>query len=395
MPDESAPKPGHFLPGGEGDAPAETGGRTVPGDSVLSKAEPLAAPTPRLGATAPPGPPPLSGSRLGPPPPGDLASAAFRARYSPEPIPFVPPKRSKLLIAGIVVVALVVVGGGVTVAAKVLSSYDDLVANPLSAPSLHTPTPPGDQSTAYAPTATPTPDLVVQQKNKLYGTGKLTPSKCKEPAYRPTSKENVKAYYQASLVCLNKSWEPSVRKAGYEFHAPKLVIFGEGDETACGPTDGVAQYCDADDGSVQMPWQDVVNGYRVNQAQARVNMAAGLAYVYGHHVQNLTGIFQAWTNRRDEAPNEAARLLENRRSALQAACFSSMYLGADKASFPLQGQLLEAWRYASRHSGDENSKDKVRDHGSRKNVELWMQRGFTGVDPASCNTFAATADKVS
>jgi predicted metalloprotease len=138
-----------------------------------------------------------------------------------------------------------------------------------------------------------------------------------------------------------------------------------------------------------------VNDYRVNKAQARVNMADGLAYVYGHHVQNLTGILDASTNREDEAPNEAARLLENRRSALQAACFSSMYLGADKAWFPLQGQLLEAWRFASRHSGDEDSKEKVRDHGSRKNVELWMQRGFTGADPASCNTFAATADKVS
>jgi uncharacterized protein len=392
MPDESAPKPGHFLPGGAGDAPAETGGKTVPDDSVPSKAEPLAAPTPRLGATAPPGPPQLSGSRLGPPPPGDLASAAFRARYSPEPIPFVPRKRSKLMIAGIVVAALVVVGGGVTVAAKVLSSYDQLVENPLSAPSLRTPTPPGDRST---PIAQPTPDLVVQQKNKLYSTGKLAPSKCKEPAYRPTSKENVKAYYQALLVCLNKSWEPSVRKAGYEFHAPKLVIFDEGDETACGATDQVAQYCEADDGSVQMPWQDAVSDYRVNKAQARVNMADGLAYVYGHHVQNLTGILEASTNREDEAPNEAARLLENRRSALQAACFSSVYLGADKTWFPLQGQLLEAWRYASRHSGDEDSEGKVHDHGSRKSVELWMQRGFTGVDPGSCNTFAATADKVS
>jgi predicted metalloprotease len=393
MPDESAPKPGHFLPGGAGDAPAEAGGKTEPVDSVPSKAEPLAAPTPRLGATAPPGPPQLSGSRLGPPPPGDLASAAFRARYSPEPIPFVPRKRSKLLIAGIVAAALVVVGGGVTVAAKVLSSYDELVQNPLSAPSLRTPKPGGGPA-PDEPTATPTPDLVVQQKNKLYSTGKLAPSKCKEPPYRPTSKENVKAYYQTLLVCLNKAWEPNVRKAGYEFHPPKLVIFDEGDETACGPTDQAAQYCDADDGSVQMPWQDAVKDYRMNKAQTRVNMANGLAYVYGHHVQNLTGIWQAWTNRRDEAPNEAAKLLENRRSALQAACFSSVYLGADKASFPLQGQLLEAWRYASRHSGDEDSKDKVHDHGSRKSVELWMQRGFTGTDPASCNTFAATADKV-
>src|SRR3954454_7527467 len=165
MPDESAPKPGHFLPGGAGDAPADAGAKTVPVDSVPSKAEPLTAPTPRLGATAPPGPPQLSGSRLGPPPPGDLASAAFRARYSPEPIPFVQRKRSKLMIAGIVAAALVVVGGGVAVAAKVLTWYDDLVANPLSAPSLQTPTPPGDQPTPDEPTATPTPDLVVQQKN--------------------------------------------------------------------------------------------------------------------------------------------------------------------------------------------------------------------------------------
>ena len=142
MADKPAPKPGHFLPGGAGTDDSTNGGST-PGSA------PLTAPTPRLGAGTPAGPPQLSGSRLesrrsaqlsgtrfGPPPPDDPAAAAYRAVYHPDPIPFVPKKQSKALIAGIVVLALVLVGGGVAVGAKLLSSYDDFVSTPLVSPDL-------------------------------------------------------------------------------------------------------------------------------------------------------------------------------------------------------------------------------------------------------------------
>jgi len=303
-----------------------------------------------------------------------------------------PKKRSKALIAGIVVGVLVVVGGGVAGAVKVLSSYDDFVANPMGTPSVKTT---DDQAGSDEPTAKPTPDLVVQKENKLYAIGKLAPAGCKEPAYRPTSKENVKAYYQALLICMNKAWEPAVRKAGFDFHPPKLIMFDDGQETACGVQEKVSSYCDADGGSVAMPWEDLEDDYRHNSALARVDMADSLGYVYGVHIQNLTGIFDASESIGDTAPNAAAKLEQDRRQALQATCLSAVFLGAEKATFPIRGQLLQQWNWRSKNSGDENTEDKVRDHGSRKSVELWMTRGFSTTNPSACNTFVAAANQVS
>jgi len=394
MADKPAPKPGHFLPGGAGRDEAADGGST-PGSG------PLTAPTPRLGADNPAGPPQLSGSRLesrrsvqlsgtrlGPPPPNDPAAAAYRAVYAPEPIPFVPKKRSKALIAAIVVAALVVVGGGVAIAAKVLPSYDDLIANPLGTPSYH-------PSGVPTPTGKPTPDLVVQKENPFYATGPMATVKCQEPAYRPTSKENIRSYYQALIACMDSAWEPLVIQAGFEFRSPRLIVFDEGEETACGVQEDVSSYCaDEQGGSVTMPWQELTEEYPQHKANVRVDMAQSLGFVYGAHLQNLTGIFDATDNLRDTEPTEAARLEVDRRQALQANCLSAAFFDAAKASFPLRGELLKQWTWLIKHSGDEHSEDKVRDHGSAKSLALWMNQGFASTDPGTCNTFVASSAKV-
>jgi len=394
MADKPAPKPGHFLPGGEGTADSANGGSTA-------GSGPLAAPKPRLGADTPAGPPQLSGSRLdskrsvqlsgtrlGPPSPNDPAAAAYRAVYSPEPIPFVPKQRSKALVAGIVVAVLLVVGGGVALAAKVFTSYDDLIANPLGTPSFQ-------PSGAPKPAAEPTPDAVVQKENPFYTTGPLATVKCQEPAFRPTSKENVRSYYQALIACMDKAWQPLVAEAGFEFRSPRLIVFDEGEETACGVQTNVSSYC-ADDqgGSVTMPWQELTEGYPQHKLSVRADMAQSLGYVYGVHLQNLTGIFDATDSLRGTAPTEAARLEMDRRQALQANCLSAVFFGAAKASFPLRGDLLKQWSWLINHGGDEHSKDKVRDHGSAKSLALWMNQGFASTDPGTCNTFVAASAKV-
>lgn len=382
----------------EEDQPNElpTSGRPV-GPAYGAPSEPLAAPTPRLGrgAEKTDGPPLLSGSRLGPPPPGDRAAAAFKARYQPEPIPFQPKKKSKVLIAGLVAGALVVVGGGVFGATKVLASYDDFVANPLGTPSVKQPGSQSDQQPSdQQPTAEPTPDVVVLLENKLYSAGKPTPVKCREPAFQPTSKDNVKAYYQALLVCLNKFWEPVVRKSGHKFHPPKLVMFDDGQETACGVQQKVSSYCGADGGSVALPWEDLKGEYDENRSLARIDMAGALGYVYAVHVQNLTGILESSARRQAEAATPALKLEQTRRSALQAACLSAVFLGAERATFPVTGDLLTWWTWRSKHGGDDSDPGKVRDHGSDKSVALWTNRGFSVPDPGSCNTFVAAAAKV-
>jgi predicted metalloprotease len=409
MADKSAPKPGHFLPGGEGEqgAKADESQRgptpdpaAPPMPRFVGGAEPLAAPTPRLGGDAPATPPQLSGtriepkrsgSRFGSPPPEDPAAAAYRAVFHPEPNPFIPKKRSKALVAAIVVGALVVVGGGVTFAAKVLSSADGMFENPMVTPSVRTPGAPTE------PTGKPTPDAEVVKQNPLYTAGKLPVVKCQEPAYKPTSMENVKAYYEGMIACLDKAWKPIVEKAGFEFRSPRLIVFDIDNETACGvQSKDIASYCqDEQGGSVTMPWQGLVDDYAKNKAATRADMAQSIGFVYGAHLQNLVGIFDASDNLRDTAANVAAQLEQDRRASLQANCLSAVFFGAAKASFPLRGELLRQWTWLIQHSGDEHSKDKTRDHGSAKSLALWMNQGFASTDPGTCNTFVAASAKVS
>ncbi|MEV0803432.1 neutral zinc metallopeptidase [Kribbella sp. NPDC050281] len=395
MADKPAPKPGHFLPGGEG--------HNTPADGEPQRGStPLAAPTPRLSGDASDAAPvlrgsrieskrtTLTGSRLGPPPPDDPAAAAYQAVFHPEPIPFVPKKRSKIMVAAIVVVALLITGGGIALATKLLSSYDDLVANPMGTPSVR----PSDG--AAVPAGKPKPDAEVVRQNPFYTAGKLPAVKCQEPAYRPTSKENVYSYYQALIACMDKAWKPIVTKAGFEFRSPRLIVFDEGDETACGFQKDVSSYCQDDQGgSVTMPWQDLMDEYPKNKALARVQIAESMGFVYGAHVQNLVGIFEASGNLRDTAANKAGQLEQDRRAALQASCFSAVFFGAAKASFPLRGELLRQWTLLIQHGGDEHAEDKVRNHGSGKSLALWMNQGFATTNPGTCNTFVASSAKVS
>lgn len=395
MADKPAPKPGHFLPGGEGHS------TQAPGEAQRGST-PLAAPTPRLSGDAPDAAPvlrgsrieskrtTLTGSRLGPPPPDDPAAAAYQAVFHPDPIPFVPKKRSKAMVAAIVVVALLVTGGGIALATKLLTSYDDLVANPMGTPSVRSSDDP------VVPAGKPKPDAEVVKQNPFYSAGKLPAVKCQEPAYRPTSKENVYSYYQALIACMDKAWKPIVTKAGFEFRSPRLIVFDEGDETACGFQKDVSSYCQDDQGgSVTMPWQDLMDEYPKNKALARVQMAESMGFVYGAHLQNLVGIFEASGNLRDTAANKAGQLEQDRRAALQASCFSAAFFGAAKASFPLRGELLRQWNLLIQHGGDEHAEDKVRDHGSGKNLALWMNQGFASTNPGTCNTFVASSAKVS
>ncbi|MFI5696337.1 neutral zinc metallopeptidase [Kribbella sp. NPDC051586] len=407
MADKPAPKPGHFLPGGEGEQGATDAQRPIAAPTVpttpLGGSAPLAAPTPRLGGEAPATPPQLqgtridsrrttlSGSRLGPPPADDRAAAAYREVFHPQPIPFEPKKRSKGLIALVVIAALLVVGGGVTFAVKVIGSGDFSV-NPMVTPSVK----PTSGSSTREPIGKGTPDADIVGKNAIYAAGTMPVVKCQEPAFRPTSMENVRSYYQAVIACMDKAWKPIVTKAGFEFHSPRLIIYAEGDETACGVQKDLALYCqDEEGGSATMPWQEIVEAYPRNKAQVRAAMAQAIAFVYGVHVQNLTGMAEASDNLADTAANKAGEQEQKRRATLQAYCFGGVFFGAARASFPLRGELLAQWNQLIQRGGDDVRKDKAREHGTSKSLALWINQGLATTNPGSCNTFVAASAKVS
>jgi uncharacterized protein len=267
-----------------------------------------------------------------------------------------------------------------------------------------TSTPTASSEPSLAPSApagvpeTPTPTVDPMAVNnrtvlqsKLYKVGRIPASRCKEPVARATSLPKVKLYYGQFLDCLNKAWAPVMREAGFQFTAPKLVVYaGRSANTACDLT-STAVYCD---GTIYMSADyDLKNQATYDPLWTRTTMAFLIAHEYGHHVQAMAGILQASHSRESALSNSALALLESRRRELQASCLSGVYLGADKQFFPARGAWLLKWKWTVRNRGDEWNPQRT--HGNKTNHSRWSRAGFDAADPAACNTFAAKPATVS
>jgi predicted metalloprotease len=235
--------------------------------------------------------------------------------------------------------------------------------------------------------------MVRLQKNEIYTVGKVPTVNCKEPSIKPTSRSAILKYYNALLPCLNRAWQPLVKKAGYPFRPPKLQLVTKNTSSCLGTTDR-SFYCGADE-TISMQWQDTPKTYRQNALATRVVMMDTLAHEYAHHVQHLTNILISSESREGWTKSNAAKLEWNRRLELQASCFAAAFLGANKQGLGFRGEKLRFWEYMVQHSGDEYDEKKVRDHGSRKNQWLWGGAAFKSGSPASCNTYTAPSTKVS
>jgi predicted metalloprotease len=313
------------------------------------------------------------------------------------------------IVAFVVVGALVIAGVG-GLGWYFMRQSNSSLADPLtstSATNSATPreTPTNDKSTSPSPTQsttdTPLPtgksrEQILKQ-NKLYTAGALASVSCQESGTMPSSRAGVETYYKSIIACLNRSWPAVVEKAGYEFRAPKLVLWSGSVDTPCG--DYVrAFYCPTNE-TIYMKWDDDVNQYNkypeeYQKVYARMFASFQTAHEYGHHVQNLVGIFDAYATDRQNAGNNDAELELSRRLELQASCFGSVFWGANQPSYPITGEARRQWMFLVDHYGDEYG-GGIRDHGGRVNHGIWSKAGFRTESPSSCNTWSAAPSKVS
>ncbi|GAA1144815.1 hypothetical protein GCM10009630_49350 [Kribbella jejuensis] len=419
--DEGVPKPGHFSTGepAPGSRPltlrsAQPAGlgkaRSVAFDesSVRRKARPL--PTepgteseysgpPAAPLTAPP-PTLLTGTRRpGGPRPSGWHSNPSRAgaQFTSELPPLKPPRQfSRPIIAGLSVLVVIMLTAAGIGGFKLVNSYG--VQRPLSQPSVKKseaplPLPPDPTVTV---TATPTPDVQRLRQNEIYTAGPVVAVSCKEPAIKPNSQSAILRYYKALLPCLDKAWAPVIKRAGYTFRSPKVVLQTNqpGANTGCTGEEDVAYYCGVDE-SINISWKNDLKYYKSDPLAARVWMIDTMAHEYGHHVQEMTEMLTAAWSREGWAKTKAEELDWTRRKELQATCFGAAFLGANKKSLGLSGNKLKIWQWEAQHTGDEYNPKKIRDHGSRKNNWAWSAPAFTSANPSSCNTFKAPAAKVS
>ncbi|WP_165555460.1 neutral zinc metallopeptidase [Kribbella pittospori] len=237
---------------------------------------------------------------------------------------------------------------------------------------------PSTESTA--PLAAPSEPAALAS-NPIYRV-KLTSPRCAEPQVEPTSLTNVRTYYTQFVACLNAAWAPAIRTAGFTFTPPKLVVvLGQSPSSPCNFADTEAYYCG---GTIYIDAE-----YDITAEDPDVNrawMAFLIAHEYGHHVQALTGILIAHYRLGEKLNGVDVQLQEDRRVELQADCFSGAYLGADRATIPIDDEWLEVW--ADLYS---TLSDPANDHGSGEHRRHWSLTGFTAAGPGACNTYTAAS----
>ncbi|MBW4501503.1 MAG: zinc metallopeptidase [Scytonema hyalinum WJT4-NPBG1] len=199
------------------------------------------------------------------------------------------------------------------------------------------------------------------------------------------------------LADTEDTWQSLFRQRGQTYVEPKLVLYSDAVQSACGFTRSAVGpfYCPADQKLyIDLSfYQDLKNRY---QAPGDFAQAYVIAHEVGHHVQNLMGISAQVQSMQRQVDRVQANQLSVRQE-LQADCFAGIWAHHANRSRQIleQGDIEEALNAAS-SIGDDRLQRQARGyvtpesftHGSSAQRVRWFQRGIQTGNPAQCNTFA-------
>jgi uncharacterized protein len=342
-----------------------------------------------------------------------------------------PPPRPPRKKGNGLVIALVIVGvfiGGFVVFGIALAAYNDSAAPSRSpspsysytptvpsptAPSPSLPTaptttftqPPATQPTRTQPTA-PRPTQTVRPprqvspmqvvtRDRFYFTGQQRSVGCRESPARASNQAGAEAYYGRLLFCLNRAWPRHVLRGGDAFRPPRLVTWWGHVQSPCGSgrSGNPPFYCGSNE-TIYMNLEEDIGNYRkyptnYGRVWTRMWTTHQLAHEYGHHLQELTGILDAYVDLRYDAPSYQKELEWSRRLELQASCLADVFIGSNKGSYPIRGESHRQWAWLIGHVTDLKN-----DHGDAPNHQYWARRGYNSRNPGACNTFVAGSSLV-
>ncbi|GAA0912483.1 neutral zinc metallopeptidase [Nonomuraea longicatena] len=221
--------------------------------------------------------------------------------------------------------------------------------------------------------------------NSLYDTGPVEATSCREPSVRPFDIARAKAYVRAVHACTDRMWRKHFKAAGLPYSSPKVTFITRKNARFCGEKwDAVGVYCAKTRTYAVSLLRDTMTEpddlYLMNV----------IAHEFGHHVQELTGLADAYV---EEPYRHKKEMLEqNRRHELQAECLSGVVIGGlwdslDRSSADWRDLLAIA-----ADSGDDATSDRT--HGADRNVRYWLGRGFRAASPEACNTWTAPSSRV-
>ena len=219
-----------------------------------------------------------------------------------------------------------------------------------------------------------------------------------EPGRAGVPEDELGRFASVVLRSTETVWERELGRRGTPYEKPKLVLFSDAVESACGFNSAAVGpfYCPPDR-KVYLDLSFFAELAKRFGAPGDFAQAYVIAHEVGHHVQNLLGIsdkVMAARQRMDEAGANAISV----RVELQADCFAGVWgYHANRDENLLEpGDIEEGLRAASAIGDDTLQKHaqgytvpETWTHGSSEMRTRWLRRGLERGDPTSCDTFQA------
>lgn len=238
-------------------------------------------------------------------------------------------------------------------------------------------------STASPTTSDPGPTAEeILQTNALYQVGAVPSAGCATWSQVELGTfDGVRAFYESVVPCLDAAWAQVVP----DMTPALLTVFtGPAPTDSCSPGSEYSFYCPSS-GTIFMyademisPWNQYA-GDDFSHGITRLAAAWVIGHEYGHHLQNVAGIFGAlepgWPGTETE-----------RRLELQASCLADVFLSSQRDAYPVAEQY---WEWQDNWRGT-----RLANHGSPENHRMWVDRGYQAADPGACNAFTAPPAEV-
>jgi len=233
----------------------------------------------------------------------------------------------------------------------------------------------------------------------LLGTGGGGVSQVSAPSQnRDLRSEDAAAQFISTMLADTEDvWGKLFQQAGQQYQPPKLVLFSDGVNSACGYTSAAAGpfYCPGD----YQVYIDLGFFRELERMGAGGDFAQAyvLAHEVGHHVQNLLGVSMAVQRKQRQVSKIEANQLSVL-TELQADCYAGVWAHhAHRDRQVLEpGDLEEGMRAAAKIGDDammRNAGARVRPeaftHGSSEQRQQWLYQGLNSGDADSCDTFGA------
>ncbi len=198
------------------------------------------------------------------------------------------------------------------------------------------------------------------------------------------------------LASTEDVWSSIFRQSGGTYRAPRLVLFEQRIDTACGLAGAASGpfYCPGD----QRLYIDLSFFRVLSQrlgAEGDFARAYVIAHEVGHHVQNLQGTMQQLQAARQRMSETQYNALSVR-AELQADCYAGVWANhAQQARSWLEAGDIEEGINAAAAVGDDRLQRQMQGtvvpesftHGSSAQRVRWFRTGLDGGDPQACDTF--------